>query len=94
MNIREIIKENNLCSEVDHIKKCSCITVNFVNNEGMDDETQLTITHNALTKAGTIELESLFNSLCKELNAKSDSVTALCIVASADTIDELKDMGF
>lgn len=94
MKIREIIKANKLCSEVNRIKKCSCITVNFINNEGKYDETQLTITHNPLTKAGTIELESLFDSLCKELNAKPDSITVLTIVASADTMEQLENMGY
>lgn len=94
MKIREIIKANKLCSEVNRIKKCSCITVNFISNEGKDDETQLTITNNPLTKAGTIELETLFGSLCKELNAEQDSITALTIAASADTMEQLENMGY
>ena len=58
------------------------------------NETQLTITNNPLTKAGTLELETLFGSLCKELNAEQDSITALTIAASADTMEQLENMGY
>lgn len=94
MTIHEIVKAGYLCSEVECIKTCSCITLDFVNNEGAEDATQLTIAHNIFTKAGISELETLFNSLCKEFNTRSNSVTALTIVASANTMSELITMGY
>lgn len=94
MKIREAIKNNKMICNVDRIRRCSCVNVHFVNNNGKEDETQLTITHNILTKQGTIELEELFGSLAKELNTSLSSVTDIAVVASADTEDLLLAAGF
>lgn len=48
MKIREAIKNNKMICNVDRIRRCSCVNVHFVNNNGNEDETQLTITHNIL----------------------------------------------
>lgn len=82
-----------MVSEVFQIKKCSCVNIGFVTNDGKEDETQLIVKHSLLTKAGEAELSELFDSLTDELNTKSDNVTYITIVASADTADELERMG-
>lgn len=89
MTINQIIKAGKLVSEVDQIKRISCVNVGFTTNDGREDETQLHI-HNLLCSNGTVELSDLFSSLAEELNTKISSV----VVASADTEEELERMGF
>lgn len=94
MKIKEIIKKKRMYSEVTEIKKCSCIRVGYINKNESREETELTIETNPLTKAGMNELENLFASLVKEFNTTINSVNDLTIVASADTKEQLENMGF
>lgn len=93
MTIKQIINAGKLVSEVDQIKRISCVNVGFTTNDGREDETQFHI-HNLLCSIGTAELSDLFSSLAEELNTKISSVNYLTVVASADTEEELERMGF
>lgn len=93
MTINQIMKARKLVSEVDQIKRISCVNVGFTTNNGREDETQFHI-HNLLCSSGTVELSNLFSSLAEELDTKPNYVNYLTVVASADTEEELERMGF
>lgn len=80
--------------EVSEIKRCSALDIDFLTNEGDEDETQIDVFLNILTKAGTQEVENLFGSLCEELNTKNNRILSCTVVASADTEEELEKMGY
>lgn len=84
----------HLQTEVSEIKRCSAIDIDFLTNDGEEDETQLNVTKNILTRAGREELEELFASLTKEFNTKSNRILSCTVVASADTEEELEKMGY
>lgn len=84
----------HLQTEVSEIKRCSSIDINFLTNDGEEDEVQLNVTKNILTRAGKEELEELFDSLTKEFNTKSNRILSCTVVASADTEEELIEMGY
>lgn len=94
MTIREIINQGKLETEVDKIKRYSAVNVGFITNSGYEDETQLDVSNNILTEAGTQELEELFGSLVEELDTRKNKVTHLVIVASAGTKKKLEEMGY
>ena len=72
MTIREIINQGKLETEVDKIKRYSAVNVGFIANSGYEDETQLDVSNNILTEAGTQELEELFGSLAEELGTRKN----------------------
>ena len=74
---------------VSAIHRCSAIDIDFINNEGIEDETQIYVYHNILTRAGTKEAEELFRSLEKELGANRNRIISCTVVASAETVEEL-----
>lgn len=78
-----------LQTEVSAIHRCSAIDIDFINNEGIEDETQIYVYHNILTRAGTKEAEELFRSLEKELGANRNRIISCTVVASAETVEEL-----
>ena len=84
----------HLQTEVSEIKRCSAIDIDFLTNDGKEDEVQLNVTKNILTRAGKEELEELFASLTKELNTKSNRILSCTVVASAYTQEELEEMGY
>lgn len=51
MTINQIIKAGKLVSEVDQIKRISCVNVGFTVNDGREDESQLHV-HNLLCSNG------------------------------------------
>ena len=79
----------SLQTEVSAIHRCSAIDIDFINNEGIEDETQIYVYHNILTRAGTKEAEELFRSLEKELGANRNRIISCTVVASAETVEEL-----
>lgn len=83
-----------LQTEASEIKRCSAIDIDFLTNDGEEDEVQLNVTKNILTRAGKEELEELFTSLTKELNTKSNRILSCTVVASADTEEALEEMGY
>ena len=89
MKIADIIKEGKLVSEVNKIKRYSAINISFINKEGKEDETQLDVCHSILTRAGRDELADLWTSMASEFNASVNSVTALTVVASANSYESL-----
>ena len=94
MTIKECIKKNGIQTEVDEIKRCSAIDIDFINKDGNEDETQINISAHALTKEGTDEIVEAFCCIAKELGAKLHSITSITVVASADTMEELEEMGY
>lgn len=78
-----------LQTEVSAIHRCSAIDIDFINNNGIKDETQIHVFQNILTKAGTKEAEELFRSLKKELETNRNRIISCTVVASAETEDEL-----
>ena len=95
MTIREAYNSKwNFSVEVDEVKKVSAINIGYINNDGKEEETQLDVHHNILTEEGISELEELFESLAEEFETARDKVDYIMIVASANTDEELEDMGF
>ena len=94
MKIDEIFMKNEMQVEVNRIKTCSFVDIGFTNNDGIEDETELTVTHSLRTYKGMRELRDLFASLVKEFDTTEDSVTYIRIIASADTETELEAMGY
>lgn len=94
MKIDEIFMKNEMQVEVNRIKKCACVDIGFTNNDGIEDETELTVRHSLRTYKGMRELRALFASLVKEFGTTEDSVTYVRIIASADTETELEAMGY
>lgn len=78
-----------LQTEVSAIRRCSAIDIDFINNNGIEDETQIYVYHNILTRAGTMEAEELFRSLEKELETNRNRIISCTVVASAETVEEL-----
>lgn len=78
-----------LQTEVSDIKRCSAIDIDFVNNDGEVDETQIYVFNNILTKAGTKDAETLFAALIPELNTSKNRIISCTVVASAETEAEL-----
>ena len=76
-------------------KYCTSIAKNILgNNEDAEEETQLTLGHDPLTKEGIKELKELFTSLANEFDTKPNRVTYIHIVATAQTDKELEAMGY
>lgn len=94
MTIREILRTGQLQTNVDKIQQYSAINIGFLTNDGKEDETQLDVSHNILTKAGLDELEALFNSMTDEFNTRKDKVLYCVVVASASSYAELELMGY
>lgn len=89
MTIKEYVKKYGMQMEVDHLKLYQSVDIDFINSEGMEDETQFDIA-NAATKSGIAELNDLFKQFCKENGFKTNTVTGITIVKSANTRKELE----
>lgn len=94
MTLKELFKQGKLQLEVGPIKKYSAVDIDFLTNDGVEDEIQLNVENNILTKAGEEELEELFASLTKEFNTRSDLVLSCTVVATANTYEKLVEMGY
>mgnify|MGYP000158312042 CR=1 FL=1 len=94
MTIKEIFKEKRVVSEVKSVKQHSCVRIRFLTSKKKEDETELTVAHNLLTKAGVEELSELFASLTNEFDTTKNDVTAVCIVATANSNAALEAMGY
>lgn len=94
MTLKELFKQGKLQLEVGPIKKYSAVDIDFLTNDGVEDEIQLNVENNILTKAGEEELEELFASLTKEFNTQSDLVLSCTVVATANTYEKLVEMGY
>lgn len=66
-----------------------CHRYDFINNEGIEDETQICVYQNILTRAGTKEAEELFRSLAKELETNRNRIISCTVVTSVETEEEL-----
>ena len=95
MTIEELIKAGKMESSVEFpLKRYVVVNIGFFNNEDAEEETQLTLGHDPLTKEGIKELKELFTSLVNEFDTKPNRVTYIHIVATAQTDKELKAMGY
>lgn len=95
MTIEELIKAGKMESSVEFpLKRYVVVNIGFFNNEDAEEETQLTLRHDPLTKEGIKELKELFTSLADEFDTKSNRVTYIHIVATAQTDKELEAMGY
>lgn len=94
MTITEMIRNKRYTSSVSKIKKYSCVNIGFMNQEHEEDETQLNVSHSLLTDDGIRELSELFASLSKELDTSPDNVIYVHVAASADTEEELINLGY
>lgn len=93
MTLKELFKQGKLHIGVSEIKQFSAVNIGFI-NKGKEDETQLDVTHNILTKYGQDELVELFEWFAKECKVPKDSVTYCEVVATANTYKELIEMGY
>lgn len=94
MTIKNLVAAGKMVSEVNVIKRASSINVGFYNHLKQRDEIQLDIAHHPLTRDGIEELSSLFNSLVNELDTHCNAVVDITIVATADTLEELKTKSY
>ena len=85
MTIKQIWKKQ-LQVEVEIVKRCSAINVDFLTLDGVEDEVQLNVDNHILTKSGRDELA--------DLNTKTDRVLSCTVVGTAETHDKLIKMGF
>lgn len=69
MTIKQIWKKQ-LQVEVEKVKRCSAVNVDFLTLDGVEDEVQLNVDNHILTQKGRDELAELFKSLAKELNTR------------------------
>lgn len=93
MTIKQVWKKQ-LQVEVEKVKRCSAVNVEFLTLDGVEDEVQLNVDNHILTQKGRDELAELFKSLAKELNTKEDRVLSCTVVGTAETHDKLIEMGF
>lgn len=93
MTIKQVWKKQ-LQVEVEKVKRCSAVNVDFLTLDGGEDEVQLNVDNHILTQKGRDELAELFKSLAKELNTKEDRVLSCTVVGTAETHDKLIEMGF
>ena len=64
MTIEDLIKAGKMESSVEFpLKRYVVVNIGFFNNEDAEEETQLTLGHDPLTKEGIKELKELFTSL-------------------------------
>ena len=91
MKIKEYMKAGRVEGDASTLKRVACVDIAFINRKGERDETQLTVTHHLLTEAGKEELSELFSSLAAELKTK---IMYIGVVASADTEEELHELGY
>lgn len=95
MTIEDLIKAGKMESSVEFpLKRYVVVNIGFFNNEDAEEETQLTLGHDPLTKEGIKELKELFTSLANEFDTKPNRVTYIHIVATAQTDKELEAMGY
>lgn len=94
MDVRTFIKSGKMETSVPCIKQCSCVNIGYYTKSGREDETQLDVSQNLLGRAGVEELHSLFEYMSKELDANVSRISYIDIVASADTMEELRAMGY
>lgn len=94
MNIKQFIKCGRVETLVEPIKDHSCVNIGYYARNGREEETQLNIEQHILTKRGTEELYKLFASIKDELNADPSRIRYISVIASADTAEELEEMGF
>lgn len=91
MTIRECIKKNGWQIEVaGPLKRFQSVDIDFVNSDGLDDETQFDIS-GAGTTSGIQRLSELFSVFCKENGFKTNSVMSIAIVHVADTKEKLAE---
>lgn len=88
------MKAGRVEGDASTLKRVACVDIAFINRKGERDETQLTVTHHLLTEAGKEELSDLFSSLAAELNACKTKIMYIGVVASADTEEELHELGY
>lgn len=94
MTIKEICRSGRLVAEVLSVKNYSAVNVRFMTTDKCEDETQLDLSHSPLTRAGEAELTELWESLCKEFNAKKDSMLSAVVVATANSMLQMIHEGF
>ena len=71
MTIEDLIKAGKMESSVEFpLKRYVVVNIGFFNNEDAEEETQLTLGHDPLTKEGIKELKELFTSLANEFDTK------------------------
>lgn len=88
MTLKQCIQKNGWHVEVDKLRRFQSVAIAFLNGEGESDETEFDIS-GACTDAGAEELSALYEEFCKECGIKSNTVTAVSVVQSADTYAEL-----
>lgn len=88
MTIKECVKGKGLRSEVSEFKRFQSVDIDFINSDGIIDETQFDIS-GAGTKGGIIELAILFKDFCQENNFKQNTVVSVTVVSAADSLEEL-----
>lgn len=93
MTLKELFKQGKLQLDISEVKQFSAVNIGFV-HDGKEDETQLDVTHNILTKYGQDELVELFEWFAKECKIPKNSVTYCVVVATANTYKELIEMGY
>lgn len=88
MDIKECIRKNGLQIEVGELKQCQSVDIVFTNSDRIEDKTEFDV-YAVNTRAGECELSELFEGFCKENRFKSDTVSAVIVVKSADTVEDL-----
>lgn len=89
MTIQECITRNGLQSEITVFKVWNSVDIDFINSDGMEDETQLDVMFIG-TKAGNEELAKLYREFCRENKFPTNTVLSVTVVKSTYTYAELE----
>lgn len=85
MTIKQCIRKNGINYEVDEIRRYLAVDVDFIGEDGREDETQFDVSISNMEA----ELDELFKDFCRDEHIKRNTVTGISVVASADTPEEL-----
>ena len=88
MTLKQCIKKQGLQTEVSKFYLWSSVDIDFINSDGMDDETQFDVMFVG-TRDATEQLAQLYKDFCRENKFPTNTVKSVTVVKSAPCYDEL-----
>ena len=88
MTLKQCIKKQGLQTEVSKFYLWSSVDIDFINSDGMDDETQFDVMFVG-TRDATEKLSQLYKDFYKENKFPTNTVQSVTVVKSVPCYDEL-----
>ena len=88
MTLKQCIKKQGLQTEVSKFYLWSSVDIDFINFDGMDDETQFDVMF-VDTRDETEKLAQLYKDFCRENKFSTNTVKSVTVVKSVPCYDEL-----